>query len=176
MSAQNILKLSAIAKAQLRKKSLLAAQGLNQALFGSGDCPMSALIPASRWTAGHLIAVITLVFCLVKVPGARADSATCIAKVSSYVAELDQLLSTERNWLTPYDNLNERYFPLRDCEVDALLEVVRGSSFIRSISHNPRSDLYLVHFSSDRVQVGFGYRVSEKRSDRDGANALWVNK
>jgi hypothetical protein len=26
------------------------------------------------------------------------------------------------------------------------------------------------------VLVGFGYLVSEKRSDRDGANALWVNK
>jgi len=137
---------------------------------------MSALIPESRRTAGHPIAVITLALCLALAPGARADSASCIAKVSSYVAELDQLLSTERNWLTPYDNLNERYFPLRDCEVDALLEVVRGSSYIRSISFSSRVDLYLVHFSSDRVLVGFGYLVSERRSDRDGANALWVNK
>jgi hypothetical protein len=137
---------------------------------------MSALLRESYWTADYPIAVITLVLCLAQASGAYANSASCIAKVSSYVAELDQLLSTERNWLTPYDNLNKRYFPLRDCEVDALLEVVRGSSFIRSISHNPRSDLYLVHFSSDRVLVGFGYRVSEKRSDRDGANALWVDK
>jgi hypothetical protein len=137
---------------------------------------MSALIPASRWIARHLIAVVTLVLCLAQAQSARADSASCIAKVSSYVAELDQLLSTERNWLTPYDNLNERYFPLRDCEVDALLDAVRRSSFIRSISYNPRADLYLVHFSSDRVLVGFGYLVSQKRSDRDGANALWVDK
>jgi hypothetical protein len=137
---------------------------------------MSALLRESRWTADHPIAVVALVLWLAQAPGARADSASCIAKVSSYVAELDQLLSKERNLITLYDNLNERYFPLRDCEVDALLEVVRGSSFIRSISHNPRADTYLVHFSSDRVLVGFGYRVSEKRSDRDGANALWVNK
>jgi hypothetical protein len=133
-------------------------------------------VPKGRWPAGYLTAIGVLALCLAQAPNARADSASCIAKASSYVAELDQLLSTERNQLTPYDNLNERYFPLRDCEVDALLEVVRGSSFIRSISYNPRANLYLVHFSSDRVLVGFGYRVSEKRSDRDGANALWVNK
>jgi hypothetical protein len=130
----------------------------------------------SERIAGYLIAIITFVFCLAQAPSVRADSASCIAKVSSYVAELDQLLSKERNLLTPYGNLNERYFPLRDCEVDALLEVVRGSSYIRSISHIPRADLYLVNFSSDRVLVGFGYLVSEKRSDRYGANALWVNK
>jgi hypothetical protein len=142
--------------------------------FGIADSPTKSC--ANRRLAGYLIAVITLVLCLAQAPSAHADSASCIAKVSSYVAELDQLLSKERNLLTPYDNLNERYFPLRDCEVDALLEVVRRSSFIRSISFSSRADLYLVHFSSDRVLVGFGYHGSEKRSHRDGANALWVNK
>jgi hypothetical protein len=30
-------------------------------------------------------------------PSAHADSASCLAKVSAYVAELDKLLSKERN-------------------------------------------------------------------------------
>jgi hypothetical protein len=147
---------------------------------------MSALIPESRWTAGHRIAVSTLVLCLAQAPGAYADSASCIARVSSYVAELDQLLSTERNWLTPYDDLNKRYFPLRDCEVDALLEVVSGSSFIRSISHNPRTDTYLVHFSSDRVlvqlyahgfnQAGFAHRGGRQNSNTFASAALQAGK
>jgi hypothetical protein len=147
---------------------------------------MSALLRESRWTADHPIAVVALVLWLAQAPGARADSASCIAKVSSYVAELDKLLSKERNLITPYDNLNERYFPLRDCEVDALLEVVRGSSFIRSISYNPRTDTYLVHFSSDRVlvqlyahgfnQAGFAHRGGRQNSNTFASAALQAGK
>jgi hypothetical protein len=90
-------------------------------------------------------------------PNVRADSASCLAKVTSYVAELDELLSRERNWITPYFDLNKRYFPFRDCETNALLEVVRGSRFIRSISHNSRADGYYIHFSRDEVRVSFTY-------------------
>ena len=71
-----------------------------------------------------------------KAASAQSDSASCIANASSYVVDLDALLSKEKNWITPYDDLNARYFPFRDCETDALLEVVRRSSFIRSISYH----------------------------------------
>jgi hypothetical protein len=92
------------------------------------------------------------------------------------VVELDQLLSKERNWITPYDDLNEKYFPFRDCEVDALLDAVRKSNFIRSISYNFRTTEYFIHFSSDDVLVGFTYNVSEKKSDPDTNTAGWVHK
>jgi hypothetical protein len=100
---------------------------------GIADNPtkLSADVPKRRWLVSYLIAVGALFLCLAQVPSARADSASCIAKVSSYVAELDELLSKERNWITPYNDLNKRYFPFRDCEADALLEVVRRSSFVR---------------------------------------------
>jgi hypothetical protein len=87
-----------------------------------------------------------VILCLAQISSARADSASCIAKVSSYAAELDELLSKERNCLTPYDDLNKRYFPFRDCEADALLEEVRRSGFIRSISYMSRTKEYLIHF------------------------------
>ena len=135
---------------------------------------MSALIPASRWTARHLIAVITVVFCLAQAPSARADSASCMANISSYVAELDALLSKERNLLTPYVDLNKRHFPFRDCEADALLEVVRRSSFIRSIGHH--AGQYFINFSNEKVEIGFTYYVSEKKSDPATNTAGWVNK
>src|SRR5713226_7228359 len=64
---------------------------------------------------------------------ARADSGSCLAKVSSYVSELDALLSKERNWITPYFDLNERYSPFRDCEAAELLDVVSRSRFIQPI-------------------------------------------
>jgi hypothetical protein len=135
---------------------------------------MSDDLPKGRWLGGYLTAVSALFLCMVEVPNARGDSASCIANASSYVAELDELLSKERNWITPFEDLNKRYFPLRDCEADALLEVVRRSNFIRSISHHSRTNEYLIHFSSDEVSVGFGYLVSEKKSTFDTAS--WVHK
>jgi hypothetical protein len=124
--------------------------------------------------AGYLATVGALFLCVAQVSSARGDSASCTAKVSAYVAELDALLSKERNWITPYHDLNERYFPFRNCEADALLEVVRRSSFIRSISYGSRTKEYLIDFSSDEVLVGFGYLVSEKKSTFP--TALWVHK
>jgi hypothetical protein len=107
-----------------------------------------------------------------KAASAQSDSASCIANASSYVVDLDALLSKEKNWITPYDDLNQRYFPFRDCEVDALLDVVRRSSFIRSISYH--SGQYFVDFTSDEVRVGFTYRVSEKKSESQ--SVVWVHK
>jgi hypothetical protein len=123
---------------------------------------------------GYLAAVGALFLGLADIPIARADSASCLAKVSSYVTELDQLLSKERNWITPYLDLNERYFPVRDCEADALLDVVRGSNFIRSITYASRVNEYYIHFSNEEVSVSFGYQVSEKKSNF--ASATWIHK
>ena len=43
---------------------------------------------------------------------ARADHASCMEKAKSYFAEIDQLLSKEKNWIMPFVELNERYSPL----------------------------------------------------------------
>lgn len=115
------------------------------------------------------IAVGAFLLYLALAPGARADSASCLAKFSAYVAELDELLSREKNWITPYFDLTERTFPIHDCEADALLEVARGSRFIRSISYSSRLNEYLVIFSSDDVEADFTYLVSKKRSDSASA-------
>ena len=121
-------------------------------------------------TAGALLLGLT------QISDGRADSTSCLAKATAYVAELDELLSKERNCITPYFDLNKRYFPFRDCEADALLEVVRRSSFVRSISHNPRADAYYIYFSSNEVVVSFTYYVSEKKSDPATNTAGWVHK
>ena len=122
----------------------------------------------------YLMAAGALFICLAQVPGARADFGSCIANASAYIVELDELLSREKNWITPYKNLNERYLPLHDCEADALLEVAKRSRFIRSIAYHPPTKEYLIYFSSDHVEVGFNYLASEKRSNFK--TALWVNK
>ena len=119
-------------------------------------------------------AAMGLLLCVVPASIARADPASCLEEVSSYVAEVDQLLAKERNWIAPFDDLNKRYFPFLDCETDALLDVVREAHFRRSITYNPRAKEYLIIFSSNDVRVGFSYRALEKKSNPPFAS--WVNK
>jgi hypothetical protein len=118
-----------------------------------------------RDIASYLAAISALVLCLTQAPSAHAGSASCLAKVSAYVAELDKLLSKERNWNTPYMDLTKRSFPIYDCEVDALLEVVRGSHFIRSISYHSRTNQYFILFANGDVEAAFAYLISEKKSN-----------
>jgi hypothetical protein len=118
---------------------------------------------------GYLTLAIALFLCATHISTVRADSASCIAKLSSYVAELDQLLSKEKDWIRPFNELNERHFPLRDCEVDALLNEVSRSRFISSKLYHPRSNQYFIVFSNGDVEAGFSYLVSEKKSQVDYA-------
>ncbi len=105
---------------------------------------------------------------------ARGDPASCLARVASYVTELDQLLAKERNWITPFVELNRRYMPFEGCEVGSLLKEVAPSRFLQPIEYSPRTKEYLIHFSSDDVLVGFEYLVSEGRSN--AGTTLFVRK
>ncbi|WP_152535697.1 hypothetical protein [Bradyrhizobium sp. Ai1a-2] len=105
---------------------------------------------------------------------ARGDPASCLARVASYVTELDQLLAKERNEITPFDELNKRYTPFEDCEADALLVEALRSRFALPITYNPRSKTYLVEFSSKDVRVGFAYLAAQRKSETHFA--LWTNK
>lgn len=120
------------------------------------------------------IAIVAIALSLTQGSIASADPAFCIERVSSYVAELDHLLSTERNWITPFYDLNKKYLPFQGCEVDALLREVSRSRFIERIRYNSPTKQYSIIFSSKDVQIGFAYLVSEKRSE--GRYLGWVNK
>jgi hypothetical protein len=98
-----------------------------------------------NWMAA-IRAAMTSLLCVAQGSTATADSASCLEKVTSYVAEVDQLLAKERNRITPFDDLNDRYFPFLDCDTDALLEVVWEARFRRSITYNPRAKEYLIVF------------------------------
>jgi hypothetical protein len=117
-------------------------------------------------------AISVLLLACAQAPGARADSASCLAKAASFVAELDKLLEKEQEWNTPYRDLVERYFPLRDCEAEALMNLVRQSRFIRSIQHSPRTNEYHVLFERDVWGAWFSYLVSERKSTTAGAGLL----
>jgi hypothetical protein len=129
---------------------------------------MNAL-PKIRLDRLGFAAVGSLLLCFAHGSVARGESRSCTEKVSSYVAELDQLLSKEREWITPYDDLNSRYVPFLDCEGDALLEEVVKSRFIEPITYNPRSKEFLIDFSNGDVKVQFAYDVKERRSSYHSA-------
>jgi hypothetical protein len=128
----------------------------------SEHTPMSALLKGSLGKL-RLVAVSLLLY-LAHGSIARGESGSCVERVSAYVAELDQLLSKERNWITPYQDLDARYVPFLDCDVDALLEEVVKSRFTRPITYNPRSKIFFIHFSSADVEVHFAYEVAQRRS------------
>jgi hypothetical protein len=114
-------------------------------------------------------AISVLLLACAQLPGARADSASCLAKVALFVRELDELLEKEKYHSRPYSDLAERFFPFRDCEAEALLDVVRQSRFIRSIQHSPRTEEYHILFERDGLGAWFSYLVSERKSRAAGA-------
>ena len=141
-----------------------------------GTCEwVTKATPAMRqnWMAA-IRAAMTLLLCVAQGSTANADPASCLEKVTSYVTEVDQLLATEKNWITPFDDLNKRYFEFGDCDTDALLEVVWRSRFFQRITYNPRAKEYRIVLSSKDVRVGFAYDARSKRSNT--LSAVWVNK
>ena len=96
-------------------------------------------------------------------------------KAKSYFAEIDRLLSKEKNWIMPFVELNERYSPLEGCDTDLLLqEAITRSWFIQPIIYNPYAKYYLVRFWSDDVKVEFAYSALRKSPKTHSAG--WVNK
>jgi hypothetical protein len=119
-----------------------------------------------------LVGALLLAF--VQISDARADSDSCLAKAASFVAELDELFEREQDSMVPHQELVKKYFPLRDCEAEALLDVVRRSRFIRSVYHHSRTNEYFIRFERDNLGAWFGYLVLERKSAL--ADAGWINK
>jgi hypothetical protein len=122
-------------------------------------------VPEHRFGSVRVSAVVALMLFLVHASiASAADPVLCDRKVSSYIAELDQLLSQERNWITPYFDLIDRYSTFEDCDAASLLEEVSRSNFIRSITYSSRLKMYVIAFSSDDVRVQFSYEVNTRKS------------
>jgi hypothetical protein len=126
------------------------------------------------------LAVAALLLSISQIAAARADDTpACVAKMSEYVAELDQLLATEIPWyrshkIGPYRKLNRTHFPFADCDGDPLLIEASKSRFFRTIGYQPRPKSYIVDFSNGVVLVSFIYRANERRAESNGLG--WVDK
>jgi hypothetical protein len=111
----------------------------------------------------------SILFMRCLLPPAHADSMPCFESLSSYVTELDRLLSKEKNWIRPFKDLNQKYFPLRDCEINLLLHELDRSSFLQSKYYDANTKRYFIVFSNGDVEVGFNYVVSDNKSEFDYA-------
>ena len=118
---------------------------------------------------GCLVVVGSFLFMRCLITPAQADPVPCTDRVSSYVSELDQLLLAEKNWIRPFKDLNKKHFPLRDCEVNALLNEVQRSSFLQSKYYDAHTNRYFIVFSNGDVETGFNYVVSGRKSEFDYA-------
>lgn len=122
--------------------------------------------------------VIALCWCATPAPSALADNTpACVAKVSAYVAELDQLLSTKIPWfrslsIVPYNELQRKYFPFGDCDGDPVMIEASKSRFYAGIDYNPRAKYYVVEFSNRVVTTGFVYDVKQRKVE--SSRASWV--
>ena len=131
-----------------------------------------------RFEPTRRAAAIALCLCVTPAPSALADDTpACVAKVSAYVAELDQLLSTKiprfhSHKIGPYDELQRKYFPFGDCDGDPVMIEASRSRFYAGTYYNPRAKIYLVEFSNKIVTTGFSYRVKQRKVESNGAG--WV--
>ncbi len=103
---------------------------------------------------------------------AHADPASCLERLSSYVTELDQLFLKEKNWIRPFKNLNQMYFPFRDCATDSLLNEIGRSIFLQSNYYDANTNRYFFVFSNGDVEAGFNYLVSDRKSQFDYATFI----
>ena len=131
-----------------------------------------------RFDLTRRAAVIVLCWCVTPAPGALADNTpACVAKVSAYVAELDQLLATKiprfhPHKIGPYDELQRKYFPFGDCDGDPILIEATKSRFFQGIEYNPRAKDYIVRFSNGVATTGFSYDGKKRKVESNGAG--WV--
>ena len=131
-----------------------------------------------RFELTRRAAAIAFCLCVTPAPSALADNTpACVAKVSAYVAELDQLFSTQIPWyrsesIAPYRELQGKYFPFDDCDGDPVMIEASRSRFYAGTYYNPRAKIYLVEFSNRIVTTGFSYRVKQRKVESNGAS--WV--
>jgi hypothetical protein len=131
-----------------------------------------------RFDLTRRAAAIAFCLCVTPTPSTLADDTpACVAKVSAYVAELDQLLSMKKPWyvpeeIGPYDRLQRKYFPFGDCDGDPILIEATKSRFFQGIEYNPQAKDYIVRFSNGVARTGFSYDGKKRKVESNGAG--WV--
>ena len=132
---------------------------------------MGPQMPRLRWSG--LIVLVALLMSLGIANEARADNtAECASRMSSYVAELDPLFDEYRLTLTPFIDLNDRYFPFLDCDAEPLIQAAAKSRFFREAPYDSLREEFLFIFSSKDIEVTFLYQVKPRTSFFPGVGFL----
>jgi hypothetical protein len=93
-------------------------------------------------------------------PTMESNLGVCEQRMKSFVAELDELFtSNPQGSIRPFQALLKTYFPVRGCDVNRVLAIVRQSKFLFSIEEWPKE--YAIVFDDHKLwrpgrHVSFG--------------------
>jgi hypothetical protein len=73
-------------------------------------------------------------------------SESCTARLTAFVHELEELLSSNPSTVYPITSLLATYFPVTNCDAKKVEEVCRTSKFFTSMSNEPK--YYSFNFNS----------------------------
>jgi len=84
----------------------------------------------------------------------------CKDRFSALVRDLDNVLASDPEPITPVYEVFHKYFPVEKCRVEDVLAVARGSRFFVGSSEGPQ--YYNVKFNSAGLssRPGFGVQIS----------------
>jgi len=103
-------------------------------------------------------------------PPTESTRAECADRVSRFVHELDELLAAKPRSVNPFQDLLEKYFPVKGCDIEEIVKICEKSKYIWPIDRT--FDVVVIDFSSSTFwnphsgfRVGFGLRKSSGDSE-----------
>jgi hypothetical protein len=103
------------------------------------DVPESSLIPVwPRVVPTQMTTPST------QAPTTESNRAECERRMESFVAELDELFTSNPQSIRPFQALLKKYFPVTGCDVNRVLAIVRQSKFLKSVDEEPKE--YVITF------------------------------
>jgi hypothetical protein len=89
--------------------------------------------------------------------GIESSQAVCAARLAQFVRELDDMLTENSGPLTRFNDLIERYFPLKGCDVEEVTKICRGSKYLHGVSTEYVGS-NVIWFGNSKYTVGFALR------------------
>lgn len=99
----------------------------------------------------------------------QTESLGCEAKLEKFVIELDELFNSPPRASDPFHELIDRYFPLKHCDAQAVLAIVRKSKYLVQVYETWRE--YTFSFVAHGFVVGFGLLKESGDSELPSASA-----
>jgi hypothetical protein len=102
-------------------------------------------------------------------PG-QTEALSCEAKLEKFIVELEELLNSAPRTSDPFHELIDRYFPLKRCDTQAILRIVRKSKYLVRVHETWKE--YTFSFVAHGFVVGFRILKESGDSELPSASAM----